>query len=704
MSKKKRPSAPAEKTAAVKKESGVANNSVIARLAITVLVLVLYGSSVNYEFTMDDDLYYQKHKSVQMGLAGFSEFFEYGSMYRFDGTTGLQPYRPATLLAFAFQKDLFDNSAGAAHFFNVLVYIMLLQLLFSLLTRLFPDIHLWLRTAMVLFFAAYPAHTEVVGSVKSLDELLAAGFALGAWMMFVPFQKDRPVSVWEGIAGVVLYFFALLSKESAISFLVIIPLCSYMLLGKSIRVSLFQFLGLLSVTGLFLLMREKAIGGQVTSAPMTILDNVIMSAGNTAEVLATKMKILFYYLRIFILPWPLSYDYSFNQVPVTGWMSVAPVAGLVLYGLLSALALFNFKKQPLLSFLILYFFISSAPTNNLFFLNGATVAERFLFLPSVLYGVALILALTRLFRVDTQAFSGEKKKLFTGVVCILLLLFSGGSFTRAEVWRSNMTLFESGIVSAPNSSRTHYNLASECMTKAREAETAEEKSALANRALNEFDKSLEIYPRNIQANYNKSICYTLTGDTPRAMQQYKKTIGLDPKNKESMVNLGILFQGKGMLDSARGYYERAFEISPSERIIRKNLEDVYFFKGIEHNRRGENDLAIDCFYKSLLFNPRNTFTLNNIAIVHSGNRRYDSARIYAQRALDTDPGSLMVMENMARICYLSADYKTATEYAGRVLGQNSRMKKSVGIMADSYRAMGNVSEANKYQQLYNSMP
>jgi tetratricopeptide (TPR) repeat protein len=704
MSKKKHLSAPVTKPSVEKKEKTGVGSSGLMRLILTILVVVIYGSSVNYEFTMDDDLFYQKHKSVQMGLSGFKEFFAYGSMNKFDGTTGLQPYRPVTLLAFAFEKDLFDNSPAAAHFVNILVYLIMVQLLFSLLARLFPLVNPWLRLLMVLFFVAHPTHTEVVASVKSLDELLAGAFALGAWMMFVPRNKGSQTSVLMMLLGVLLFFMALLSKESAISFLVIIPLCSYMLLRKGLRASALELMPLAVVTGVFLWMRNSAIGGEPTSAPMTILDNVIMSAQGWAEILATKMKVLFYYLRIYTIPWPLSYDYSYNQVPVTGWAAAEPILGLVLYAALSVLAVLNFKKWPELSFLILYFFITSSPTNNLFFLNGATVAERFLFLPSVLYGVAVVLLGSKLFRVDASGFDGKNKPVFSGVLAVWLLLFSGASFSRAAVWESNITLFESGILSAPNSSRTHYNLASECMTQARKVETAEEKSALANRALGEFDKSLEIYPKNIQANYNKSICYTLMADTARAMEQYKKTIRLDSRNKESMVNLGILFQGKGMLDSARGYYEMAYKISPGERIIRKNLEDVYFFKGIEHNRKGENDLAINCFYQSLIFNPRNTFTLNNIAIVHSANKQYDSARIYVQRALDTDPGSVMVMENVARIGYLSKDYNTAIDYASRVLRANPRMKKSAGILADTYRAMGNVAESNKYQQLFNSLP
>ena len=71
---------------------------------LVLFVFVLYGRTVNYEFTLDDDLFYLKHSSVQKGLGGFSEFFSYGSLNKFDGTEGIQPYRPITLLYFGIQK------------------------------------------------------------------------------------------------------------------------------------------------------------------------------------------------------------------------------------------------------------------------------------------------------------------------------------------------------------------------------------------------------------------------------------------------------------------------------------------------------------------------------------------------------------------------------------------------------------------------
>ena len=105
------------------------NNWLLLKVFLVAAVFLLYGKTANYEFTLDDDLFYLKHSSVQKGLDGFSEFFSYGSLNKFDGTTGVQPYRPITLLYFGLQKQYFDNSTTAAHFFNVLLYALVVLVL-----------------------------------------------------------------------------------------------------------------------------------------------------------------------------------------------------------------------------------------------------------------------------------------------------------------------------------------------------------------------------------------------------------------------------------------------------------------------------------------------------------------------------------------------------------------------------------------------
>jgi hypothetical protein len=106
------------------------------RISIVLLAVILYGSVIQFDFTLDDVIYFNNHTAVQKGLAGTGEIFSQGSMKAFDGTKGEQPYRPVTLLSFALQKETGTSEANVSHFINLLIYIFTGILLFSVLRRL----------------------------------------------------------------------------------------------------------------------------------------------------------------------------------------------------------------------------------------------------------------------------------------------------------------------------------------------------------------------------------------------------------------------------------------------------------------------------------------------------------------------------------------------------------------------------------------
>src|ERR1035437_7083329 len=84
-----------------------------------------------------------------------------------------------------------------------------------------------------------------------------------------------------------------------------------------------------------------------------------------------------------LLPHPLSYGYSYNQIPAGSFGSP-----LVLLGFLIAIALgyFSFKglmKKSALTFGALVFCVTLAPALAFVFLRGGIFAERFLYAPSL---------------------------------------------------------------------------------------------------------------------------------------------------------------------------------------------------------------------------------------------------------------------------------------------------------------------------------
>ncbi len=201
------------------------------KMVLVAAVLLMYGKSVNYDFTIDDNIFYVKHSSVQKGIAGIPETFTYGSLEKFNGMKGLQPYRPVTLSSFAIQKQLFNNSPAKAHLMNVVLYALLALVLFNVLLKLLPAAHPLVCATIVLLFAVHPVHTEVVASVKSQDELLSVLFALLALSYAATLIKSDTFSVKYGVLSVACYSLALLSKEGVFAMILIFPLAFLLLLS-----------------------------------------------------------------------------------------------------------------------------------------------------------------------------------------------------------------------------------------------------------------------------------------------------------------------------------------------------------------------------------------------------------------------------------------------------------------------------------------
>jgi tetratricopeptide (TPR) repeat protein len=668
------------------------------KFLLVVSAFILYGNSVKYKFTLDDDLFYVKHKSVQKGFSGFGEIFTLGSLEKFDGTKGVQPYRPVTLVSFALEKQFFKNNPAASHLINVILYAILLIVLFNLLTRLFESFHPLLIMLIVLLFAAHPIHTEVVASVKSRDELLAALFGLLAWQYALIFNREEKNNS-ALIISIVYYLLALLSKESAITFLLIIPLSLYMLKNLSLRKSLIAMIPYASVAIVFMIIRTMIVGTTSQASSVAILENVLSGCNGFAQQTATRVEILFYYLKLVFIPWPLCWDYSFNQIPIVEWDNMIAIISLLLHLALFIVAIYFFKKKPIYSFCIAYFFITSAPTNNVFFINGAVIGERFLFIPSLAFVITLVLLLAHLFNIDRQTFSGKQKQPFVAILLILMLIYSGLTFSRSAEWKTNLDLFQAGIRVSPNSSRTHYSLATTYMTLASITTDPQKKSEYSEKSIEQFKKCLEILPTNSQALYNLAINYSQLGDTASSIKTYLLCLKYNPTDPAALNNLGVLYERRIVVDSAEKYYMKAFALDTTANVTRTNLANLFFNVGLMNQMELKVDDALRFYFKSLRFDANNVTSLNNIASIYSSRANYDSALVYLQRSFAVDQNNMMAIENIAAVSYLAKNYNQAIDFANRALSINNRSPKSLGVLADCYTAMGNLTEAQKYREM-----
>jgi len=549
------------------------------RIVLVVSVLVMYGNSINYEFTVDDYLFYTKHSSVQKGIAGIPETFTYGSLEKQNGMKGVQPYRPITLTSFAIQKQVFDNSQSKAHLVNVLLYVLLVLVLFNLLLKLLPGVNPMIAGIITLIFAAHPIHTEVAASVKSQDELLSALFAMLSLSFMASLIKQEKYSVKFGVISVICFALALLSKEGAFAMILIFPLAGWLLLSQSVKKSLIWSLPYFAIAMIFLWVRSLVFGGQVQNYHNTILENVLFGAKGFAEITATKMEILFHYLRLTLVPWGLSWDYSYNQVPIVGWNAVLPWVGLLCYGALLAVALLKIKKWPAISFGILFYMIMLAPTANLFFLNGSTVSERFLFIPSLGLIMAVVFGVAKLMKVDIAGYKGPAANKFNWIAAVVALVFVVFTIARSNDWKNNYSIFKAGVENAPKSSRANEAYANELRKMAEKSSDLTDRQLYLEESLKYSKHSLDILPTNKDALYNLGVVYTEMKDTANALAAYYTAISYFPDFRSPLNNLGSIFLAKGQFDSAYKYMKLCYDADTTVAKSSQNLAILYFKLG-----------------------------------------------------------------------------------------------------------------------------
>ncbi|QQR95169.1 MAG: DUF1736 domain-containing protein [Bacteroidota bacterium] len=146
---------------------------------------------------------------------------------------------------------------------------------------------------------------------------------------------------------------------------------------------------------LFLMIRHSVLS-KIASGDPSIADNLLMAAKSSDQKFATAVMILGMYLKLLFIPHPLVFDYSYNQIPLVGMGNIWFLLSLLIHVGLLVWAILLLKKNKLLSFIILFYFISMSIYSNIFYVIGSSFGERFLYTASFGFCMAVAYAFSLL--------------------------------------------------------------------------------------------------------------------------------------------------------------------------------------------------------------------------------------------------------------------------------------------------------------------
>jgi tetratricopeptide (TPR) repeat protein len=565
-------------------------------LGIAMIGAALYLQTINYGYSADDGIYSYFNRVTQEGVGEWTELFKYGSMNFIQiNPSNTSIYRPFTLLTFAFEYAIVgDFNAGVGHGINVFLYFLVVCIIGFLFLELFPkrNLPIWLLLLILILYAVHPIHTEVVASVKSRDTLLSSLFGFLAIFLWV--KSDGNLSVWKWIGVLFIYFLSLISKEESIPLLALVGLIAWFFQKKSIGESLKSILPFLIPVSIYLVLRSIVLDPVNSSLNSTI--NSVLYGAEGSDHLATNLFIYLQYLKLLVFPHPLSWDYSFSQLIIQSFSNPWVWVSLILFIGLAYIAYDGFKKRSLFSFGILLYFATFSIFANLTrsLIIGSNLGERFLFIPSLAFCFLIGLGLFELINRKWSAKSGQISFL---ILLPVFLLFSWKTYSRSEVWESNLTLSASGVETAPKSWRTHVMYADALRIQGigKKKENVDSAQVYFKKAIVHFNKGFEILgEKNPVPQYLSGFAEVLleSGDSTKAEVIMNQSMAQAPKYFYPWFKMAFLEFQRGDYEKARDLYLNALK---SER---PDLYATYKNLGQSYYQLGDYTNAISSFEKS----------------------------------------------------------------------------------------------------------
>jgi tetratricopeptide (TPR) repeat protein len=595
--------------------------NLILGLIIFIFTFAIYANSIRNNYAFDDDVICLKNKYVQNGLGNLKEIFTKGFTYAFDGNnTG--SYRPITLLSTALEIHFYGNKPHRHHFINVLLFSLSCVVLYLLLRKLFNNYNYILPLIITLIYAAHPIHTEVVANIKSRDEILVFFFFVLSMFLFIEYIDKNNIAYL--FISLIFYFLALLSKENAMSFFLIYPLILHFFRKTNFKKIFVLSLPYIGVLLIYFLIRNSALDVMTFKTKIDLINNSLMAAENTADRLATAIYMLGRYIYLLVFPITLSCDYSYNSNPIISFSNIKALLPLLFFLGSLIFAIYSFAKRNYFSFAILFFMITLSTVANIFMIIGSSMAERFLFTPSLAFAMIVGLLLVKIFKIDLV---GNKLKNIPILAILLLLLISAYSIrtvARNPMWKDNDHLFFEDVKNSPNSFRMHNAVASTIRIRGENEKDIKKKQIIINEAIKEYNKSLSILNRQSESWYNIGVCYYMINDIPNAINSYNKCIEVDSTYKAAYNNLGVIYFNKQDYDKALLYFTKAVELDT-------NFADGIANIGAVYHNKGKYEQAISYYEKALELSPNNINVFNNIIRIYEFKKDTAKANFYKRK-------------------------------------------------------------------------
>lgn len=535
---------------------------------IIILGLIVFFNSLFNGFVWDDVGQIINNTKVH-SIQNIASFFTGGTFdpgNNVDQLAGTY-YKPFMTAFFSLIYTLFGQHAFYFHFFQIILHITNVILVFILFSHFFSK---KLSLFLALVFLVHPMNVEAAVYISALQDVLFFFFGMLAMLIVLKInQSEKKPKSLSLIVAFLLLLSSLLSKETGISFIMIAPIYIFLFHVKRLKQ---YFIASFSSMGLYLGLRffvGKIYLSSVHIAPIT--------AAPLLERLTTIPKIILFYLYIFFIPINLSVAQMWVVRSPTVKDFFIPLTIVSIFFLtLLAFGIFFWRKKLLVRtyiFFALWFLVGLGLHLQIFPLD-MTVADRWFYFPMVGLlgiiglGVSSIRIKSPNIRIIIQAF-----------IIICIIIFGLRSMVRNANWNNSYSLFSHDALINKNNFYLENKLGIELYLLGKNKE-----------AKNHFQRSIDLLP-TASAFSSMGLVFMREGNLPQAEKYLDKAIQRDG-------NYYPAYHNKAYVLLKENNPQKTLEVAQQGLRIFPNNDQLWILSALAEYKLGYKQKAIQAIARA----------------------------------------------------------------------------------------------------------
>jgi tetratricopeptide (TPR) repeat protein len=589
-------------------------------LSVTFLA---FANCIPYDFAYDDQTQILGNEFIRdlrnLPKALVTETWYWRVQHDQDPNTQAKPstpyYRPIFTIYLMILWKLFGAWPLGWHFFNIIVHMLVVYLVFLMLERLSGDLKI--SAIASLIFAIHPMRSESVAWISGVTDPILAVFLVSSFYFYMRFRQEGVKRLL--LTSLVLFFLAVFAKEPAVALAIFVV--TYELLIINLDVPFRQRIKpaikyggcFIVVSAIYFVARYYALG--------FALNNGNFKYYPLWQVILTIPIVIWKYIGLMLWPVELSLFHATTMVR-------SPLSAELLVPLLGLLALaygfWRLRGSIIIRFGILWFAVNLLPVLNLSaFGEDFLVQERYVYVPSIGFSLLIAIALLKI-PVEKWIPGGTRRVAQTALVTVLVLLLGGKSLAQNTTWRDDMTVWYHGEKAASDQFMSHYVLGHKLINLGDYVQAAQQ-----------LEECLKIAPDNLIVISNLASSNVLI---------YQYAYASNP-----------LTADRAPLDRALELCEKGLSKTTEFAPLWDSLGTIYTFEtGLKNY-----DRAIACFQHALALSPGNAMMTFHLGGTLAKKGDLDNGVKYLQLALEQNSGIVDAHKFLAYVYKAKGQYKEA---------------------------------------------